>query len=156
MKSAPARVSSSLAAAFRRLSAAIRQHPVLFAALLPVLVLASLIAYVVILIPLTPNVADIRKFQAEQPSVRKHGLVFERDQRHRFRCIKSFGKRLCREKRNAAFSGLCKEYSPHHPGNPAIDQGTRQARVELKQEQPDRLGVLDLPDVRLFRNECLA
>ena len=69
MKSAPARVSSSLAAAFRRLGAAIRQHPVLFAALLPVLVVASLIAYVVTLIPLTPNVADIRKFQAEQPSV---------------------------------------------------------------------------------------
>jgi penicillin-binding protein 1A len=65
MKLALDRVIAFLAAAWRRLLGAIRRHPALFAAGVPMLV----VAYVLALIPLTPSIVDIRKFQSEQPTV---------------------------------------------------------------------------------------
>ena len=50
---------------FRRLAAAIRQHPVRAALVLP----ALLLLYVLVLIPFTPGIGDLRKAKSEAPSV---------------------------------------------------------------------------------------
>ncbi|MEO8653025.1 MAG: transglycosylase domain-containing protein [Ramlibacter sp.] len=73
MKSAPARVTSFLAAIMRRIFRPIGRHPVLFAAAIPLIAVgvgaAFAASYVSALIPLTPDVAAIRKFQDERPTV---------------------------------------------------------------------------------------
>ena len=50
---------------FRRLTGAVRRHPVRAALVLPVLVLL----YVLVLIPFTPGIGDLRKAKSEAPSV---------------------------------------------------------------------------------------
>jgi penicillin-binding protein 1A len=73
MKSAPAPGSSPSPAASRRGPGAIRRHPVLFAAALLALLLAVVLAWALwwvrAQIPLTPDVADITRIQAERPTV---------------------------------------------------------------------------------------
>ena len=58
-------VTAFVAEAFQRLWAWLRRHPVLVAAAVPALALG----YVLILIPLTPSISDVRKVKSEQPTV---------------------------------------------------------------------------------------
>ena len=73
MKQALARTGAVLREAFDRLGAGIRRHPWVFAASLPLLLTAaaSVLAmlYIVVLVPLTPSIDDIRKAKSEQPTV---------------------------------------------------------------------------------------
>ncbi len=59
------RTATFAAEQFRRLTAAVRQHPVRAALLLPALMLL----YVLVLIPFTPGIGDLRKAKSEAPSV---------------------------------------------------------------------------------------
>ncbi len=62
---APVRAAGYVTAKFRLLVAAARRHPVRAVLLLPALVLL----YVLVLVPFTPGIGDIRKAKSELPSV---------------------------------------------------------------------------------------
>ena len=59
------RVTTFTHALFQRLMVAIRQYPVRAALALPALVLL----YVLLLVPFTPGIGDLRKAKSEAPSV---------------------------------------------------------------------------------------
>ena len=65
MKPQLAAFAQSLKAGARRTGAAIRRHPFLTAALLPLLA----VLYVLALIPFTPSIGDLQKVKQEQPSI---------------------------------------------------------------------------------------
>lgn len=65
MRQALARTAAYAADSFRRIWSAARRHPVWALSFLP----AVLLLYVLVLIPFTPSIGDIRKAKAEQPTV---------------------------------------------------------------------------------------
>ena len=65
MKEAVHRVVSFAGALARRSVAAVRRHPVRAALALP----AMLLAYVLVLIPFTPSISDLRKAKTETPAL---------------------------------------------------------------------------------------
>ncbi len=64
-ETSPARTAAYAADSFRRIWSAARRHPVR-ALFLPA---GAVLLYVLVLIPFTPGISDIRKAKAEQPTV---------------------------------------------------------------------------------------
>ncbi len=69
MQPASARFSDSVATFFRRVGSALARHPFIALASVVPLALAALVAYVLVIIPLTPSIDNIKKSKAEQPTV---------------------------------------------------------------------------------------
>jgi penicillin-binding protein 1A len=65
MKQALARLAATVVEFFRRLWNAAKRHPAWFLALAPALVLL----YVLVLVPFTPSIVDIKKAKSEQPTM---------------------------------------------------------------------------------------